>query len=111
MLFGRTFEWLGSAQLRTWLRDNYPHLVGGQFNAKRRKVTPHKLDTFVRRHESEDGTYTFHTSNGEIVHGTEEQVAERFVNTDRRLQKEGYSRNVAALFVVKSSGKKKSKAA
>lgn len=57
-----------------------------------KKGTPHKLDTFVRRHESEAGMYTFHTSDGEVFHGTEEQVADRFVAADRRLQQAGYDR-------------------
>jgi hypothetical protein len=38
------------------------------------------------------GTFTFESSAGEIFHGTERQVADRFIAADRRLQDEGFTR-------------------
>jgi serine/threonine protein kinase len=56
-----------------------------------RKGTSFKLDTFVRPHSDMEGVFTFETSAGEVFHGTERQVATRFVETDRRLQDEGFA--------------------
>jgi hypothetical protein len=57
-----------------------------------KKGTALKIDTFVRPHSDLQGTFTFETSAGEVFHGTERQVAARFVETDRRMQDEGFTR-------------------
>jgi serine/threonine protein kinase len=54
--------------------------------------TANRLQTFVRPHPEQDGVFTFETSNGEILHGNERQVADHFAQTDRRLQQEGFTR-------------------
>jgi serine/threonine protein kinase len=57
-----------------------------------KKGTALRLDSFVRPHPDMLGTFTFETSVGEVSHGTERQVAARFIETDRRLQDEGFTR-------------------
>jgi serine/threonine protein kinase len=56
------------------------------------KGTAVKVDTYVRPHHEAIGTFTFETSSGEIFHGTEQQTANRFAETDRRLRSEGFER-------------------
>ena len=62
------------------------------------KGTTSKVETYVRPHLKETGMFTFETSTGEIFHGTEQQTANRFAETDRRLRFEGFERrNVSNL--------------
>lgn len=68
---------------------NKPPLATARYD---KKGTALKLDSFVRPHPDMPGTFTFETSVGEIFHGTERQVAARFIETDRRLQDEGFTR-------------------
>jgi serine/threonine protein kinase len=73
----------------THTRSNKPLLATAQYE---KKGTALKINAFVRPHQDILGTYTFDTSVGEVTHGTERQVAGRFVETDRRLQDEGFTR-------------------
>jgi hypothetical protein len=56
------------------------------------KGTTSKIETYVRPHLKEPGMFTFEISTGEIFHGTEQQTANRFAETDRRLKFEGFER-------------------
>jgi hypothetical protein len=73
----------------TSTRSKKPPLATARYE---KKGTALKLDAFVRPHPDMQGTFTFETSVGEVFHGTERQVATRFVETDRRLQDEGFDR-------------------
>ena len=68
---------------------NKPPLATAHYDKKGMAL---RLDSFVRPHPDMLGTFTFETSVGEVSHGTELQVAARFIETDRRLQDEGFTR-------------------
>jgi len=54
------------------------------------KGTPDRIQSYIR--PSSDGLFTFETSSGEILKGTESEISEKYLLFDRALHKKGYMR-------------------